>query len=76
MDKSIENVEDIGSMVREARTKTGLTQAKFAALCGVGTRFISDLENGKASVQMDKAFVVLKALGLNVFIKPRGFGRG
>jgi len=76
MEKLIQNTQDIGALIREARDNAKLTQAKFAALCGVGTRFISDIENGKPTAQLDKTLLVLKALGLSVIIKPRGFGRG
>jgi transcriptional regulator with XRE-family HTH domain len=48
-----------------------LTLADAAALCGVGYRFMSDLENGKATVQVGKVLQVLTALGLDVTIEAR-----
>jgi len=33
-------------------------------------KFISDIERGKETVQMDKAFVLLQALGLKLYITP------
>ena len=37
----------------------------------VGTRFISDLENGKGTIQIQKLLDVLNALGLGLYIFNR-----
>ena len=65
--------QNIGDAVHKARKKQGATQAEFASLCAVGVRFISDLENGKPTVQVGKLLQVLKCLGLEVSIRPRGW---
>lgn len=57
----------------QVRTAEEGTQAEFAAMCGVGVRFISDLENGKPTVEMGKVLRVLGCLGLEVRIGPRGW---
>jgi HTH-type transcriptional regulator/antitoxin HipB len=62
---------DIGAAIRKKRKEDGLTLADAAALCGVGYRFLSDLENGKATVQMGKVLQVLTALGLDLYIASR-----
>lgn len=64
---------DLGRVVRAKRLKDGLTQSETAALCGVGTRFISDLENGKVTVELGKALQVLMGLGLDCIIVSRGW---
>ena len=64
-------VADIGAAVRKKRKEDGLTLADAAALCGVGYRFMSDLENGKETVQIGKVLKVLKALGLDMTIGTR-----
>ena len=64
-------VADIGAAIRKKRREDGLTLADAAALCGVGYRFLSDLENGKATVQMGKVLQVLTALGLDLHIASR-----
>jgi len=64
---------DIGAAVRKKRKEDGLTMADAAALCGVGYRFMSDLENGKATVQVGKVLQVLTALGLDVYIETRNW---
>ena len=64
---------EIGKIVRQARKEAGLRQAQAAALCGVGTRFLSDLENGKPTLHLGKVLNVLHGFGLHVSIKRKGF---
>ena len=65
--------EDIGNLVRAKRKSQAANQAEFASLCGVGVRFISELENGKSTVELGKVLQVLKCLGLEVNIMPRSW---
>jgi len=60
-------------VVRERRKQQGATQAEFASLCGVGVRFISDLENGKPTVQIGKVLQVIQCLGLELGIRARSW---
>jgi len=64
-------VTDIGTAIRKKRKKDGLTLADAAALSGVGYRFMSDLENGKETMQVGKVLKVMTALGLNMTIEER-----
>ena len=68
---TISSVEDIGNAVRNKRKADGLTQADAAALCGVGVRFIGDLERGKETAQIGKILKILRGLGLNLQIAPK-----
>jgi y4mF family transcriptional regulator len=70
---NVVTTEDLGRCIRARRKEQGATQAEFASLCGVGVRFISDLENGKPTVELAKVLQVLKCLGLEVSIRPRGW---
>ena len=60
---------NIGAAIRKKRKDDGLTLADAAALCRVGYRFMSDLENGKTTAQLGKVLQVLQALGLDVFVE-------
>ncbi len=62
---------DIGKIIREKRKELGYTQAEFAKKVGTGTRFISDLENGKPTVQFDKTIHVLSMVAVNLYAKER-----
>ena len=59
-------VTELGKKVKSFRQAKQLTQAEAAKLCGVGTRFLSNLENGKPTVEMAKAVQVLHALNLEL----------
>jgi len=58
--------EELGRIVKRERKAMGLTQADLALTSGTGTRFISDLENGKPTCQIGKTLTVLKTLGLRL----------
>lgn len=49
--------------VKKRRRKLGLTQRELADRAGVGLRFIRELEQGKASLRLDKANQVLALFG-------------
>jgi y4mF family transcriptional regulator len=68
---NIQNAMELGKMVASQRKAQGLTQSDLAGLAQTGTRFISDLENGKGTVQFDKVMHILKLLGLDVVIMDR-----
>ena len=67
----ITNTKELGKLIREKRKAKGLTQSNLAMYCNTGTRFISDLENGKETIQMSKVLVVLSMLALNVYVEER-----
>jgi HTH-type transcriptional regulator/antitoxin HipB len=64
---------DIGRLVRQKRKTDGLTLTEAAALCNVGYRFFSNIENGKPTAQISKVLQVLTGLGLEIGIGPRGW---
>lgn len=72
MVKKEDNLGIIAHVVREKRKASGLTQAAAAALCGVGTRFFVELEQGKQSLHIGKVIKVLNGLGLVLDVRPRG----
>lgn len=67
----VKSVTDIGAAVRRKRKGDGLTLIDAAGLCNVNYRFLSNLENGKPTVRLDKVLQVLAALGLELEIKER-----
>jgi len=56
-------MEDIGKKIQLLRKSAKLTQMEFSKRVGVGLRFVRDLEQGKASVRLDKVNQVLQFLG-------------
>jgi y4mF family transcriptional regulator len=62
---------DLGGLVKQARERRNLSQQTFADLAGVGRRFVSELENGKPTLEFDKVAKVARAAGLSLFAVPR-----
>jgi len=54
--------------VRSRRKALGLRQAELADLAGCSERFVHTVENGKASLRLDKLLDVLKVLGLDLVV--------
>lgn len=68
---TIKNSSDLGVQIRKKRKRLKLTQTEFAEMCNVGTRFISELENGKPTLEIDKVIKVAAGLGLNLLVRER-----
>ncbi|HPX71857.1 MAG TPA: helix-turn-helix transcriptional regulator [Acholeplasmataceae bacterium] len=60
------NAKQIGNLVRNKRKELGITQAYLAAVANTGVRFISDLENGKPTVELEKTLHVLRVLNIKL----------
>ena len=60
MEKSINLLQ---AFVKQRRRKFKLTQQQLAAKSGVGLRFLRDMEQGKASLRIDKVNQVLLMFG-------------
>lgn len=74
MDTELEitDTRALGALIRKRRKAMGLTQRDAAGLCGVGERFLSELERGKVSASLGKTLQVLKRLGLSIRIQGAG----
>jgi HTH-type transcriptional regulator / antitoxin HipB len=67
----LSQIKDLSNLIRAKRKRDHLTQSEAASLCGVGTRFLSDLENGKETVRLSKVLKVLRGLGLVLDARER-----
>ena len=65
-------VKDIGDRVRKERKAQGMTKSQLADLCGVGLSFVSNLENGKPTLEAGKMLRVVNTLGLDLVLRKRG----
>jgi y4mF family transcriptional regulator len=64
----IKDTKNLGKAIRHHRKSIGLSQINTAGLCGVGERFLSELERGKPTVELGKVFQVLNRLGLRIVL--------
>jgi len=62
----IRKVHDLASLVRGRRLDAGWTQGGLAARADVSRKWVSDLERGKASVELAGVLRVLDALGIDL----------
>lgn len=59
----------LNEQIKQLRKKSGLTQVEFSKRSGVGLRFLRELEQGKATVRLDKVNKVLEFLGYHLELK-------
>ncbi|MCI7129287.1 MAG: helix-turn-helix domain-containing protein [Lachnospiraceae bacterium] len=67
----ITGAKDLGKAIQQQRKRMGYTQAYLAEVTGFSTSFISDLENGKPTAELEKALFLANLLGLDVEIVER-----
>ena len=60
----------IGEFVKAQRKKQRWTQKDLAFYGGVGLRFVRDLEQGKASLRMDKVNQILGMFSAELAVAP------
>lgn len=65
------NNKQIGSLVKSTRNSLCITQKKLALASGIGLRFISELEAGKPSCEIDKVLMILHTLGIEVILESK-----
>ena len=63
-----QSAAEIGKLVQSERKRQGITQLQLAGMAGTGIRLISDIENGKETVQVQKLLQILHTLGLGLFV--------
>ena len=60
---------DLGALVKDHRTKAGLTQLELANLAGVGKTTVFDIEKNKETVRWNNLMAVLQVLNIKVEFK-------
>ena len=68
----IANSKSFGEEIKKRRKKLGNTQKYISEFMGVSVSFLSDLENGKKTIELDKSLAVANLLGLDVELNERG----
>ncbi len=59
-------MNNLSSFIRFHRRKLGITQEELAIKAGVGLRFVRELEQGKATLRLDKVEQVLRLFGFQL----------
>ena len=63
-----------GEAIRARRKELHYTQGFLSEFSGLSVSFISDLENGKKTVELEKAIYLANLLGLDLSMEGRGHG--
>ncbi|MFM8802848.1 MAG: helix-turn-helix transcriptional regulator [Planctomycetia bacterium] len=69
--QTIRSTGDFGRAIRQRRKALGLTQTGVAQIAGVGSRFVSEVERGKATAEIGKLLRVAGVLGLDLHVVSR-----
>ena len=64
--------QKLGQAIRKRRKALGYTQTELAEFSGCGLTFISALERGKESSELEKVLRVVNTLGVDLLFEPRG----
>ena len=62
---------EFGKAVKKRRKEMGYTQKYLSDFTGYSASFISDLENGKSTIELDKAIKLANILGLDILVEER-----
>ena len=68
----ITDSKSLGQAIRERRKDLNYTQAYLADFTGLSVSFISDLERGKPTAEIEKTIRLINILGMDVFVEKRG----
>ena len=61
-----------GEALRMRRKELGYTQQDIANFTGFSVSFLSDLERGKKTAELEKSLFVAQILSMDIFMEGRG----
>ena len=67
----INNTKPLGETIRARRKELHYTQAYLAEFTGLSVTFISDVERGKTTAEIEKIIRLINVLGLNLLVEKR-----
>ena len=66
------DAKSLGKAIRDRRKELHYTQTYLSEVTGFSVSFISDLERGKPTVELEKTLKIINILGLDILIEKRG----
>ena len=67
----INNTKTLGETIRARRKELHYTQAYLAEFTGLSVTFISDVERGKTTAEIEKIIRLINVLGVNLLVEKR-----
>ena len=68
----ITDSKTLGYAIRARRKELQYTQAYLSEFTGLSVTFISDLERGKPTAELEKTIRLVTTLGLDILVERRG----
>lgn len=68
----ITDSKSLGQAIRMRRKELHYSQAYLSEFTGLSVSFISDLERGKPTAEIEKTIKVINILGLDLFVEKKG----
>ena len=68
----ITDSKSLGNAIRARRKELEYTQAYLAEFTGLSVTFISDVERGKPTAEIEKVIRLINILGMDITIEKRG----
>lgn len=68
----ITDSKSLGQAIRERRKELNYTQSYLSDFTGLSVTFISDLERGKPTAEIEKTIRLFNILGLDLLVERRG----
>lgn len=69
---AIRTPDQLGTLLRAARIRQGLTQAQVASQLGVSTQAVSKLESHAGRASFDRIHRLCLVIGLEIVLQPQG----
>ncbi len=69
---TITSTQELGSLLKQVRKSSRITQATLSGMANWGGRFIGDVESGKPTVRAQMLFDLIGWLGLEIVIRKKG----
>ncbi|WP_233842063.1 helix-turn-helix transcriptional regulator [Dyella sp. 2HG41-7] len=69
---AIRTPDQLGTLLRAARIRQGLTQAQVASQLGVSTQAVSKLESQAGRASFERIHRLCLLLGLEIVLQPKG----
>ena len=63
----VDIVKVFGANLRKYRTQLGVSQERFAEMCGLHRTYISDIERFRRSISLDNIQKIADALGIETY---------
>lgn len=64
--------KSLGKAIRNRRKELHYTQAYRSEFTGFSVSFISDLEHGKPTAEIEKTLQIIHTLGMDLILEKRG----